>query len=122
MLIAYICIAEALMSYNALAQVINPVYYACYLGLPTLFTYTAQGASKHTQAGLKCATNLLCGSNGIFFEGFQLLSLWLNVCLCADLVLTLWSPFTPAANRAKFYYLLSGTITVVSMIYLAAFD
>ena len=33
MLIAFICIAEACMSYNAFIQVINPVYFACYFGL-----------------------------------------------------------------------------------------
>lgn len=29
------------------------------------------------------------------------------MCLCADLVLTIMSPFTPAVGRAKWYYAIS---------------
>ena len=29
-MIAYICLAEACMSYNALIEVINPMYFICY--------------------------------------------------------------------------------------------
>ena len=40
MLIAMICLAEACLSYNALLQVIDPVYFSCYFGIEKLFTYT----------------------------------------------------------------------------------
>ncbi len=46
----------------------------------------------------------MCKSNPIFFQFFQLLSLCLNVSLCADLILTIQSPFTPASGRSKWYY------------------
>jgi hypothetical protein len=118
-LIAYICVSEAAMSYNALIQVLNPVYIACYLGLEQIFSYTAVvGDESMSQKGLTCSLNTLCNSNGVFFQSFQLLSLSLNICLCVDLILTLWSPFTPASNRAKFYYMGSVAATLVMMIYI----
>lgn len=40
MLIAYICMAEACMSYNALIQVVNPIYVSCYLGFDKIFKWT----------------------------------------------------------------------------------
>lgn len=33
MLIAWICVAEACMSYNALMEVLNPVYVICYFSM-----------------------------------------------------------------------------------------
>ncbi|MFO0116786.1 MAG: hypothetical protein ACK521_03965 [bacterium] len=39
-LIAYICIVEALMSYNALLQVLNPVWVSCYFGLNQILAWT----------------------------------------------------------------------------------
>jgi hypothetical protein len=32
MLVAYICLCEAMMSWNAIVQIIGPVYLSCYLG------------------------------------------------------------------------------------------
>ena len=58
--------------------------------------------------------NTLCNSNQLFFDGFQLASLLLNMCLCIDLILTIYSPFTPAGSRLKWYYL----ITVAASIFL----
>lgn len=69
---------------------------------------------------LRCSLNTLCKSNAIFFQGLQLLSLCLNSCLCLDLILTLWSPFTPAANRAKYYYIVCLALTGLMMAYLTA--
>jgi len=40
MLIGYICLAEACMSYNALAQVVNPVMIACYFGMDEIFAWS----------------------------------------------------------------------------------
>lgn len=37
----------------------------------------------------------------------------LNICLCFDLILTIQSPFTPAASRNKFYYLSSAAIPIL---------
>jgi len=42
MLIAYICIAEACMSFNALVQVIGPVYFICYGGLEEMWVWTTK--------------------------------------------------------------------------------
>ncbi len=42
MLIAMICLAEACLSYNALLQVIDPVYFSCYFGIEKLLTYTTK--------------------------------------------------------------------------------
>ena len=39
----------------------------------------------------------------------------LNLCLCADLILTIQSPFNPARNRAKWYYLISLAVPVVTI-------
>lgn len=109
MLIAYICVAEACMSYNGLVQVLGPVYFSCYTGLEQIFSWTVPNRSL-TQQGLQCSLNLLCNSNGIVFQGFQLLSLILNICLCADLILTIKSPFTPSSSRAKWYYITASIV------------
>ena len=39
-MIAFICMAEAMMSYNALVQVIGPVYFSCYFGMDQVLTWT----------------------------------------------------------------------------------
>ena len=53
MLIAFICIAEACMSYNAFIQVVSPVYFSCVFGLDKLFTWTKfRGAADVN--GLSC--------------------------------------------------------------------
>lgn len=74
MLIAFICIAEACMSYNAFVQVVNPVYFACYFGLDQLFTWTLFRNPNYIVPNntegineLQCSLNTLCVSNGIFF-------------------------------------------------------
>ena len=40
MVIAFICMAEAMMSYNALVQVIGPVYFSCYFGMDQILSWT----------------------------------------------------------------------------------
>ena len=42
MLIAYICMAEACMSWNALIQVIGPDYLTCYFGADQIFAFLMQ--------------------------------------------------------------------------------
>lgn len=39
-MIAWICIAEACMSYNALIEVLNPVIVICYIKSYKIFAYT----------------------------------------------------------------------------------
>ena len=121
MLIAYICMAECCMSWNALIQVLGPVYVSCYLGLDQIFAWTAMSGQGQYWRGTfnttdKCAADLMCNSNALFFQFFQLLSLMLNVCLCAYLILTIQSPFTPAGNRAKWYYGISWFVPTFMVI------
>jgi hypothetical protein len=44
----------------------------------------------------------------------------LNICLCFDLILTIQSPFTPAASRNKFYYLSSAAIPILLVLVILA--
>lgn len=70
MLIAYICMAECCMSYNALIQVINPVYVACYFGMDKVYAWTLfqNDLWRNTSnSAFKCATNYLCATNALFF-------------------------------------------------------
>ena len=56
------------------------------------------------------------------FQGFQLLSLMLNICLCVDLILTIQSPFTPASSRSKFYYLASAALPLLLVLIIYGAD
>jgi hypothetical protein len=62
---------------------------------------------------------VLIWSNELMNNFFQLVSLCLNLFLCIDLVLTLWSPFEVARGRMKYYQILSGLIsaTLVSIVW-----
>lgn len=80
------------MSYNAIIQVINPVLLVCYFGMDEIFAWTSMWSrlgGDNPSHIFKCAANDLCSSNGLFLQGFQLTSLMLNMCLCADLILTI---------------------------------
>lgn len=105
-MIAYICIAEACMSWNALIQVLNPVYVICYLNSFKILGYTLFKTSPGDWQDL---ANAQCMGNMIFYSYFQLISLTLNLCLCVDLILTIYDPFSPAYRRTKFYYIFCGT-------------
>jgi hypothetical protein len=105
-LIAYICIVEALMSWNALLQVLNPVWVSCYGGLNQIFAWTT-GHFNASFEQLKLDLNILCWSNSLFFLFFQSFSLLLNLCLCIDLIMTMYSPFKPASQRVKWYMFFS---------------
>lgn len=74
LVIAYICMAEAMMSYNALIQVIGPVYVSCYFGMDQVLSWTLfKGKYWHKDSGTPsflCATNLLCNTNALFFQFF----------------------------------------------------
>ena len=47
------------------------------------------------------------------------MSLTLNLCLCIDLILTIYDPFSPAYRRTKMYYLFSvvASFTLVMIIW-----
>lgn len=117
-LIAWICVAEALMSYNALTQLLNPNYVACYFGLEKVWSYTVFNFNP-TQEELNSYSNTLCTSNALLYSFFQLTSLLLNLCLCFDLIMTIYSPFSPAYRRTKVYYLVSvvGPLIVILFIW-----
>jgi hypothetical protein len=63
--------------------------------------------------------DIQCQSNQIFYAFFQLISLTLNLCLCVDLILTIYDPFSPAHRRTKFYYgfSLATSVSLVLIIY-----
>lgn len=105
-MIAWICIAEACMSWNALMEVINPVSFICYFQ-----TYRFLGFSlfktNMNEIDFKSLTNIQCETNMYFYSLFQLISLTLNLCLCVDLILTIYDPFSPAYRRTVKYYIFS---------------
>ena len=41
-----------------------------------------------------------------------MLSLFLNMCLCIDIMLTLKNPFYPSKKRMKLYLMFSGLVCV----------
>lgn len=91
----------------------------CYLGFDKVFAWTLFQNSTWRSTGqnsFQCATNLLCNSNALFFQFFQLLSLMLNTCLCFDLIATIQSPFKPAGSRAKIFYLISTVVPVIMVL------
>ena len=69
MMIAYICFAEALMSYNALLKVINPSLVACYFGLDKIFVASTFQMHPTCDTYYK-AVDTLCETNALFFQGF----------------------------------------------------
>ena len=107
-MIAWICIAEACMSFNALMEVFNPVYIICYFSFYRILGYSLFKTDM-SEDTLEALGNTLCNSNPIFYSFFQLISLTLNLCLCVDLILTIYDPFSPAHRRTKFYYIFSLT-------------
>ena len=117
-MIAWICIAEACMSYNALMEVLNPVMVICYLSSWRIFGFTL-GKPMSTDDDKKRLVNRLCQSNQIFYSFFQLISLMLNLCLCIDLILTIYDPFSPAYRRTAKYYF--GSITASFILVMVIF-
>jgi len=86
-LIAYICMCEAISCFNGFIWAVSSPYVICYFNLLWIFEATVHwkvpmNEPHHT-------FELLCLSNQLIFQYFQLASLFLNMCLCVDLVLTL---------------------------------
>lgn len=46
-------------------------------------------------------------------------SLILNLCLCLDLIMTIYSPFSPSAGRSTLYYFFTAiaSITLIISLY-----
>ena len=61
-LIAWICVAEACMSYNALMEVINPVVVICYTSSYRVFGWTLF-KSVSTQDEMENMANIQCQGN-----------------------------------------------------------
>lgn len=114
-MIAWICIAEACMSFNALIEVLNPLVVICYVSSYKILAFTFFNGEE---SYLKYA-NMQCQSNQIFYAFFQLISLTLNMCLCFDLIMTIYDPFSPAKRRTKWYYgcSLASSVLLVLIIF-----
>ena len=109
------------MSFNALMEVINPVDIICYFQWYRFlgFTLFRSEMSEHDTRQL---ADVQCRSNMYFYYLFQLLSLTLNLCLCIDLILTIYDPFSPAYRRTKLYYLFSVVSSLVLVIIIFIID
>jgi len=97
-LIARICLVEAIMCWNSLTRFLGPQYIVCYFNLYSLFHIST---FERVPAGKSML--VLVWSNELIKDFSQLLSLALNIFLCIDLILTLWSPFDVARGRTKYY-------------------
>ena len=56
-MIAVICMVEALMSYNALMQVLSPPYVACYFKFNTILSWLIPSLSKQEALETLCISN-----------------------------------------------------------------
>ena len=92
------------MSYNALIQLFGPTYISCYFKYDYVFALTF-GIVHPSEEDLTYFLNVLCISNTTFFQYFQLVSLILNMSLCIDLILTIYSPFQQGYRRTVYYYI-----------------
>ena len=81
-MIAYMCLIEASINWNALMQLYNPCYVSCYIGFEKTLPILLFGTVTYEKA-----VNILCFSNRLFFEVAQIISVSMNICLCIDVVL-----------------------------------
>ena len=98
-LIAYVCLCEAISSFNGVIWTIDTEIVIKYLELEKLL----KGTIFYAHLNEDTLRKLLINTNDGSFQFFSLLTLFLNMCLCIDLILTLRNPFYPAKNRMKFY-------------------
>lgn len=61
---------------------------------------------------------MLILANDLINNTVQLISLFLNLFLCIDLVLTLWSPFNVTRGRLKYYSFLSVALASFLVIFI----
>ncbi len=81
--------------------------------METLFTIFDYEIIYFDFSDEKPLLKLLFWSNMFIGDWAQLFSLFLNMCLCIDLVLTIWYPFSVAKNRTKYYMTTSFIISMV---------
>lgn len=110
-LIGRICIVEAIMSWNALFSFIKPKFIICYFDAYIIFgPMTGQTYYE--------AFVMLIIANDLINNTVQLISLFLNLFLCIDLVLTLWSPFDVTRGRLTHYTWISVTTASLLVVYI----
>lgn len=115
-LIARICIVEAIMSWNAMWRFLDTRYAICYFKLHYLFNNTAKWKRAGNEEDVWRSFLDIYWSNEIITSYFEFLSLGLNLCLCIDLVFTLWSPFEVARARMTTYTVGSAFISAVLVV------
>ena len=109
-LIAYTCMSEAISSFNSVIWTMDTQRVIEYLDVNQLLSWTL----FYSKSNYAKAADILKYSNDFCFQYFSLLTLFLNMCLCIDLYLTLKSPFTPAKNRMKLYLGFSAILCIPS--------
>lgn len=108
-LIAAICLVEALMTQSSYVQMnqITAPFTICYFGSYKLFSYSVffdaeEGNSMKSYV-------VMCQSQEIIQQYFQIVSIFLNMCFCHDLIKTLENPFEVARTRTIRYFIFSFT-------------
>ena len=102
-MIGYISLFEGIGCFHSIIWAISTMEYIEYFGLMYTFKYTVM-----FYGSLNECWNRLWQLNQILgYQFFQVMSLGMNISLWVDLILTLRSPFYPAARRLKFYLLFS---------------
>jgi len=120
-LIAAICVIEAILSWSAIIQSpqINAGYFICYFRIDYVFektlffidkpAYNTTDADgniyKHYQQNWSVKTIMF--SQEMFFQYIQLVSLFINLTLCKDLIQTLRNPFETTKTRFYKYVAIS---------------
>ena len=70
-MIAWICLAEACMSWNGLFEVINPMLVICYTEMFQIFGYTIKMWNyTGTETQAEQYSEILCQSNQYFYSFF----------------------------------------------------
>lgn len=116
-----ICIVEAVFCYQAFIQspMQNPAQLSCYLGLPYIFHGMAFWAGSGAAAWNKVYKDMLWWSEALCLYS-MLVMLFLNMCLCHDLVQILKSPFSVARVRLNVYYSISFLVPFIIIWYILA--
>ena len=96
-LIAYISLSECMCIYHTIIAASSPTEVSCYFRLDKLVQWVTLIEDSYE------AQIFLCQSNKMFFFFFQLLTLFLNISLSIDLIMTMRDPFSPGKRRMKFY-------------------
>jgi hypothetical protein len=114
-LIGFTCLSEAISCFNGVIWTMGTKRIINYLDMNQVWSWTCYFSTD--PSSYDTATKVLTYSNDFSFQYFSLLTLFLNSCLCIDLILTLKSPFTPAKNRMA-VYLASSAVLCIPLTYL----